>query len=185
MSLDVFQKNPVKFTKGVLESARNIRQYSIAGFLILAQMFVLVSAPHIFNDMGQEMLLTYFLMVAFSFAVLDLASPLWKINLFDGVSQYLIAFVGGLFLFSNMGLGAGSENFGGFESLSSLIIAQSFVVAISEELMFRGGLPTVFQKSGMTKQSAIFVSTIAFAGFHGWAYGWNPTLLVGAFLFGL
>jgi membrane protease YdiL (CAAX protease family) len=185
MSLDVFNRNPVKFSKGVLQSAKNVRQYSIAGFLILAQLFIYVSAPHVFNEMAQDMLLVYFMMVAFSFAVLDLSSPLWKIKLGDGLAQYMVFFVGGLFLFSHLGMGSGSENYGGFGSLSTLIIAQSFVVAMSEELMFRGGLPTVFQKSGMTKQSAILVSTVAFAGFHGWAYGWNPTLLLGSFLFGL
>jgi membrane protease YdiL (CAAX protease family) len=183
----VFRKNPVEFAEDVLVSARNVRQYSIAGFLIVMQMFVLISAPHIFTDMVQDMLFVYFLMVAFTFGVLDLADPLWKVSLENGIVQYVVFFVGGLFLFTKIGIGGGvaTGDYSGFGTLSSLIIAQSFVVAISEELMFRGGLPAVFQKSGMAKTSAILVSNLAFAGFHGWAYDWQLAPMISAFVFGM
>lgn len=183
----VFRRNPVSFAEDVLVSARNVRQYSIAGFLIVMQMFVLISAPHIFTDMVQDILFVYFLMVAFTFGVLDLADPLWKVSLEDGIVQYVIFFVGGLFLFTKIGIGAGgvSGDYSGFGSLSDLIIAQTFVIGVSEELMFRGGLPAVFQKSGMSKASSILVSNIAFAVFHGWVQNWDISLMVSAFVFGM
>lgn len=179
-------RDPLKFSKQVVSSAQNFDRISIAGFIVLAQLFVFLSAPRLWPDEAvQNMVLVYFVMLAFSFAMLDLESPLYKISIWDGLVQYVVAFVVGLFLFEKIGLGAGTADYGGFGSLTLLVIAEVFVVSLSEEIMFRGGLPAALQRSRVPLVQAVFLSNLAFSFFHVWAYSWSVPQLFAAFCFGL
>lgn len=183
----IFRNSPVAYGKTVLTSARQLDNVSIAGFVILAQLFVLLSAPHMWADEAiQDMFMYYFVMLAFAFAILGReGNPLYSITLSDGIVQYVTAFVVGLFVFSELITVPGSGNFGGYGTLTSLVIAQTFVVAICEEMLFRGALPKTFQQSNVGYGASRLISCSAFALFHGWAYNWNIVLMASAFFFGL
>lgn len=185
-SSKLFSRSPVDYGRSVLRSTRNLDNVSIAGFVVLAQLFVLVSAPHLWADEWiTDLVLYYFIMLGFSFAVLGADNPLYKITVSDGIIQYVTAFVVGLFFFDYFVSVPGMANYGGFESLVSLVIAQSFVVALCEEMMFRGALPKTFQKSNIGYGTSRLLSITAFALFHGWAYSWDWFSIVAAFCFGL
>ena len=179
------KQSPIKYGKTILGSVRNIDNVSIAGFVVLAQLFILLSAPHLWqNEDIMQMFIIYFLMLGVAFSLLDAKNPLYNITIFDGLSQYLLSFVAGIFLFSRLGFGSSSD-FGGFGSLTLLVCAQALVVGLPEELLFRGAIPEAFDKGNVDPNTSRLLSNVAFALFHGWAYDWSIVLMVSAFFFGI
>jgi hypothetical protein len=175
----------VKYGKSIIGSVRTIDNVSIAGFVVLAQLFILLSAPHIWNDDNiMQMFMVYFLMLGVAFSVLGAKNPFYEITVFDGLSQFLLSFVVGIFIFSKLDFG-GSSNFGGFESLTLLILSQVLVVGLVEELLFRGAIPQALDNGGVNPNSSRFIASLAFALFHGWAYSWAIMPMFSAFIFGI
>ena len=178
-------ESPFKYLKDIILSVRDLDKISIAGFLVLAQLFILLSAPYLWeNQQMQDMFTTYFIMMAFTFAVLDNKNPFYKITMFDGLTQMLLAFVTGIYLFSFFGFQPIGD-YAGFESLTLLIIAQALVIGTVEESMFRGAIPAALDKGKMSSSASRFVAATAFAGFHYWAYNGDIPSMIAAFLFGL
>ena len=177
--------SPTKYIKEILLSVRNMDRISIAGFLVIVQLFILLSAPQLWeSDAMQNMVLIYFVMMAFTMGVLDDKNPFYKITLFDGLTQMGFSFLVGIWIFSYMGFPA-DPTFGGFESLALLIIAQSFVVAAVEEPLFRGAIPTSLDKGNTNPKTSRLVAAIAFSLFHVWAFDFSMVGLIAAFFFGL
>ena len=182
----MLKHSPTQYIKEILLSVRNLDRISIAGFLVIAQLFILLSAPHIWESEAiQDMFLIYFVMMAFTFGVLDDKNPFYKITLFDGLTQMLFSFLAGIYLISFLGFENTSGDFGGFESLTLLIIAQVFVIGTVEESLFRGAIPTALDRGNVTPNVSRLVSAIAFALFHVWAYDWNMVGVAAAFFFAI
>jgi CAAX amino terminal protease family. len=162
-------------------------------FAVLIQLFLFLYARYAWGPEISDVFFTYMLMLAFSYALLGVFNPLQFVSLKDGIVQYLAAFVGGLILFVVLGMGkAGSGDFGGFESITGLILAQTLIVALSEELLFRGALPRAIRKAlpyGTVPADKVYflscaISVCAFAIFHGWAYDWSAVSILAALCFG-
>jgi hypothetical protein len=157
---------------------RQLDRVSIAGFIFVVQMFVFINASYIWENEDVERVFTiYFVMMAFTFAILDSKNPLYKITIFDGISQLFFAFVAGIFLFSTFNL-PGSENYGGYES-------QALVIGIVEEFCFRGALPEAFGKGHAPADTARLLSAASFSLFHVFVYDFSVVNLAVAFVFGL
>ena len=181
----MLKHSPTQYIKEILLSVRNLDRISIAGFLVIAQLFILLSAPHLWeSDAMQDMVLIYFVMMAFTMGVLDDRNPFYKITLFDGLTQMVVSFLVGIWLFSYMGFEPAAD-FGGFETLALLIIAQSLVVAAVEEPLFRGALPTALDRGNMHPRTSRLVAAVAFSLFHWWAFDGNMVGLVAAFFFAI
>ena len=177
--------SPVQYVKEILFSFRNLDRISIAGFLVIAQLFILLSAPHIWeSEAMQDMVLIYFVMMGFAFGVLDDKNPFYKITLFDGLTQMVVSFLAGVWLFSYMGF-TGDGTYGGFETLGLLIIGQSLVIGVVEESLFRGAIPTALDKGNMNPNVSRLVAAGAFAGFHWWAFDGNMVGIFAAFFFAI
>ncbi|WP_340819041.1 CPBP family glutamic-type intramembrane protease [Methanolobus sp. WCC4] len=167
-------------------SLKRLDRVSIAAFLVVGMLFFLVSADHLWHDDSITMMfMVYFLMMSFSFSVLDQKNPLYDISLLDGLIQWGVGFVAGLFIFSEFGI-SGSSNLAGFGTLGLLIIAET-IIGLNEELTFRGAIVKAFQtgKMKMTEGNARLFSAIAFSLFHVWVSDFNITFLITAFFFAL
>ncbi|NPE27633.1 CPBP family intramembrane metalloprotease [Methanococcoides sp. SA1] len=179
------KSSPLEYSKNILGSYQNLDKVSIAGLIVALQLFVLLSARHIWeNEAIQDMFMMYFVMMAFTFALLGTDNPFFKITIRDGVTQFVVAFVLGVYAFSALGFG-GSVGYGGFGSLGLLIIAQAVVVGTVEESMFRGAIPEALDKGEMAPNVSRLISAAAFAGFHVYVYEFQFGLLLAAFAFGL
>ncbi|WNY25149.1 CPBP family intramembrane glutamic endopeptidase [Methanolapillus millepedarum] len=179
-----FKTGLVQYFTAFLSSAKNFGQTSVFGFAVLIQLFLFLSARYIWNAGVEQMFLYYMVMLAFSYALLGTENPLKKVSTGNGIIQYLVAFIAGLFVFSYIGSGIGSSDFGGFGSLSALIICQSLMVGMSEEMLFRGAIPRALQASKMSYLSSRLISVVSFALFHAWAYNWNWTSMIASACFG-
>lgn len=168
----------------VKDSASRLNKVTIFGVALLIQLFFFLSANYIWGEKVAAAFEMYFIMLAVSYVLLMVDNPLRYVTLKDGVVQYLAAFVSGLFLFTLLGLGAENTGYGGFGSLSALILAQSVCVGLSEELIFRGALPKAMRVSGFSYFGSRFISVAAFALFHGWAYDWAIGAMFASFCFG-
>ena len=178
--------SPIDYIKEILLSVRNLDRISIAGFLVVVQLFILLSAPHLWESESiQNMFLIYFVMMAFTFGVLDDKNPFYKITLFDGLTQMLFAFVAGVYLISFLGFESTTSNFGGFQSLTLLVIAQVLVIGVVEESLFRGAIPAALDRGNVHPNTSRLFSAISFAGFHVWAFDWNMVGLIAAFFFAI
>ena len=164
---------------------KNLNTVTIAAFLVVAQLFVLLSADHLWQSEAVTQVFTiYFIMMAFSFAVLGSDNPFYKITIFDGLTQLLLALIVGIIVFSQMGF-TGTYDYGGYENIGLLIISQALVVGLVEEAMFRGALPKSFEKSNVSPGVSRLLASVAFAGFHVWVYQFEITALLTAFIFGM
>lgn len=164
---------------------KNLDRITIAAFLVVAQLFVLLSANHLWeSEAVHDVFLIYFIMMAFSFAVLGSKNPFYKITIFDGLTQLFLAFIVGVFLFSKMGF-AGTYDLSGYENLGLLIIAEALVIGLVEESMFRGALPVAFEKSHVSPGTARLLAAVSFSLFHVWVYQFDMTSLITAFVFAL
>lgn len=186
MSKSKFNNSSVTDYAGkVLGSAKNFDQVSVAGFILLAQLFIFMSAEYIWdNEAVKDVFMMYFVMLAVSFSVLGGDNPFYKISLFDGLSQFVFAFVGTVVVLSMVSVGD-TSGYMGFENLGKLIIAEALVIGLIEEMTFRGAITSALQKGKMNPYSARLLSAVAFAGFHVFVYEFNITALVTAFIFGL
>jgi len=126
----------------------------------------------------------YFIMLAVSYVLLQADNPLRYVGIGNGVIQYMAAFVAGLFVFTFFGIGSGNTDYGGFGSITLLVLAQSVCVGLSEELIFRGAVPKALQISGFSYTSSRLIAAVAFSVFHGWAYNWSIIPLIASFFFG-
>ena len=181
----LMKHSPTQYIKEILLSVRNLDRISIAGFLVIAQLFILLSAPHLWeSEAMQDMVLIYFVMMSFAFGVLDDKNPFYKITLFDGLTQMVVSFLAGVWLFSYMGF-TGDGTYGGFQTLGLLIIGQSLVVGVVEESLFRGAIPTALDRGNNNPKTSRFVSSVAFSLFHWWAADGDFVFLVAAFFFAL
>ena len=164
--------------------AKRLNRVTIFAVVLLIQLFFYLSAEHIWGERVADAFEMYFVMLAVAYVLLMADNPLRYITLRDGTVQYLAAFISGLFLFTILGLGAGNTGYGGFGSLTALILAQSVCVALSEELIFRGALPKALQVSGFSHFGSRAIAVTSFAVFHGWAYDWAIGPMLASLCFG-
>nr|WP_321496301.1 CPBP family intramembrane glutamic endopeptidase [uncultured Methanolobus sp.] len=164
---------------------RNLDRVTIAGFLVILQLFVLISADYLWeNDSVNYIFLLYFVMMAFSFALLGTENPYFQVTIFDGIIQWGGGFLVGLFIFSKLGI-SGTSGYSGFESLGLLIVAEALVIGMVEETTFRGAFPKALMRSKFTPGQARLFSAIAFSLFHVWVSDFDVSFLITAFVFGL
>jgi membrane protease YdiL (CAAX protease family) len=175
------KNNVLDYSRNLASGIQNLENISIAGFIVIAQLFLLLSSPHLFEESVQDMFLMYFLMLAFSYAVLDRESPFFKISVFDGLSQLGISILAGVLVFSL----SGYASFGGFESLTLLILSQALVIGIVEEMLFRGAIPNTLDEGNVNPYASRLIAIVSFSLFHVFSYDFEPLPLVGAFLFGI
>jgi CAAX amino terminal protease family. len=160
-----------------------VGKVNIFGVALLIQLFFFLSAGHIWGQTVAAMFQMYFIMLAVSYVLLQVDNPLRHVSIHNGVIQYVAAFVVGLFVFTTFGLGVGNTDFGGFGTLTLLVLAQSVCVGLSEELIFRGAIPKAMQVSGFSYTVSRIIAAVSFAIFHGWAYNWEIAPIVAAFCF--
>ena len=165
-------------------SARRLNRVTIFGIALLIQLFFFLSAKQLWGQSVADAFTMYFVMLAVSYVLLMVDNPLRFVTLKDGIIQYLAAFIFGLFAFTYLGLGIGNTGYGGFGSLTALILAQSICVGLSEELIFRGAVPKALNVSGFSYFGSRIIAVVAFAVFHGWAYNWALGPMVASLCFG-
>ncbi|MDY0292557.1 MAG: CPBP family glutamic-type intramembrane protease [Desulfuromonadaceae bacterium] len=181
-----FRSNPIRYATALIGSLKTLGNSYIFGFAVILQLFFFLASPYIWGPELASSFLTYMVMLALAFALLGVENPLRFIKTTDGIVQYLVAFVGGLFLLTFLGLGASNNlDYGVFGSLSGLILAQSICVGMSEELLFRGAIPRALEVSGLSYKLSRLIAIICFAGFHVFAYNWSISSLIASFVFGL
>lgn len=173
------------YTAGILSSVQYLDKVRIAGFLLLVQLFVWINASHMWdNPEVERIFMIYFVMMAVVYAVLDSENPLYKISIFDGLSQILFSFAVCLFIFSMFEM-PGTTDFGGYESLGLLILAQALVIGVVEEFTFRGALPEAFAKGGAPAETSKLIAAASFSLFHVFVYDFNIPNLIIAFIFAI
>lgn len=168
-----------------LNSINSILDMPVHIFAVLVQLFLFLYAQFFWGDSIGVQFLVYLVMLAFAYTMLRAENPLKQVSIRNAVIQYISGFVIGLMFFIVAGLGSPeSSGYGGFSSLSGLILAQTLIVALSEELLFRGMLPKVLEREGIPYFYACIASILVFAVFHGWAYEWNIGSILAAAAFG-
>jgi len=156
----------------------------IFGVAVLIQLFFFLGAGYIWNTEIAAIFQIYFIMLGFSYVLLQADNPLRFVSIHSGVAQYVLSFGVGLILFTHLGLNSGNADFGGFGSLTALILAQSVCVGLSEELIFRGAIPKAMEVSGFSYFVSRLIAAGSFAIFHIWAYNWQIGPILAAFCFG-
>jgi len=179
-------ENPVMWSTSLFVRAmRRPWRLSIAGSVFLLSLWAIVSTPYLFEDQTVRWVsLVYFAFIAFGLWAAE-RHPLRDTNVVQGWSWFAMAFIITylITLTALGGLGGGSYN----GSFTGLVLLQSMLVAMGENLLFFGALPAWLTpgQTGRVDDNMLIVSAVVFGLFHGWAYQWNWLSMVVAMAFAL
>lgn len=164
----------------IITTLKIVRRVPFLIWLFIIQLFLLVNVSLI-AEAGQVETFRTVLIVYMLGEVLFYAVARNKPNLNLDINRALPYFVGGFVITTLMMLSVGYVARGmevtGYatNAFVYLIVLHSFVVAVAEELIFRGLLPSLI---------TWLPSQILFSLFHASAYGWDVSALVVAFVGG-